>query len=193
MTCDIEQTDPEPLPIRDRLRSAGTTLTVASASYDIWCRYMNHETRDLDAMNVFPTFFRYDQEAHFRTMIVSLYTLYDTHRGTLTINSLIHELEPDAAKPVRRRYGAVHDAVRKVRRLRHEAIAHRNAALSYDAAFKAAQLTPNDLARLIQDSHELLVLIADALGEPQPVLSPFLAGDNGETARLLSTIKRRAI
>src|ERR1700733_13224706 len=83
------------LPLPSRFRSAVIALVVASASYDIWWIYKGKSTRDLEAMNNFPTFFRYDEEAHFRNMIVGLYTLYDTHPRTITIKSLIHELEQE--------------------------------------------------------------------------------------------------
>jgi hypothetical protein len=175
--------DALPLPVR--FRSAVISLTVASASYDIWWLYKNQDTRDLDAMNNFPTFFLYDEEAHFRNIIVSLHTLYDTHPRTITIKSLIHELEPGAAKSIWRKYNAVHDTAKKVSHVRHNGIAHRNADESYADTLKKAKLRPNDLKKLISDSLDLLTMIADAIGVRKPVMPPLT--DN--TARLIKLIK----
>ncbi len=47
-------------------------------------------------------------------MIVGLYTLYDAHPGTITIKSLIHELDEQQAKPIWRKYKTAHAAVKKV-------------------------------------------------------------------------------
>ena len=136
-------------------------------------------------MNSFPTFFLYDEEAHFRNMIVGLYALYDTHPETLTIKSLIHELYPQTAKPIWRRYNAVQHAVQKVSHLRHNAFAHRAAGKDYRELFKEAGLRPDDLKALITGSLGLLGTIADAIGA-EPVLLPSLTV---ETVQLLNRIK----
>lgn len=162
------------LPLSSRFNSAVITLTVASASYDIWWFYKGKSTRDLDAMNNFPTFFLYDEEAHFRNMIVGLYTLYDDYPGTITIKSLIHEMERDTAKPIWRKYKAVHNTVKKISHLRHNVIAHRNAVESYEDVFRKAGLRPDDLKKLISDSLTLLTMIADAISAQRPTISPFL-------------------
>lgn len=175
-----------PLPLRARLRSAGITLIVASASYDIWWTYAGEGTRDLDAMNIFPEFFWYDQEAHFRNAIVGLYTLYDSYEGTLTIKSLIHGLDPEAQKPIWRKYRAVHEAAKKVTYLRHNVFAHRLASKSYDEVFKQAGLKPDHLKKLIADSLVLLTMIADAIGAERPMVSEFVSS---ETTSLLKLIK----
>ena len=122
-------------PLTGRLRSAQITLIVASASHDIWWTYAAKGTRDLEAMNSFPSFFLYDEEAHFRNMIVGLYTLYDSYAETLTIKSLIRELDPQTAKPIWQRYNAVQDAVKKVTYLRHNAFAHRVAGKDYRGGY----------------------------------------------------------
>ena len=176
------------LSITSRFRSAVITLTVASASYDVWWMYMNKETRDLQAMNCLPTFFLYDCEAHFRTMIVGLYTLYDTCPGTITIKSLIHELDASQAKPIWKKYRAVHAAVKKVTFLRHNVIAHRNAEESYDQLFAKAEIKPDHLKNLISDSCALLGMVASALNLELPVLSPLVTE---ETRQLLQTFNPR--
>lgn len=183
---------PEPLPLPERIKSAEITLIVASASFDIWWTYANRDTRDLEAMNVLPTFFRYDQEAHFRNVVVSLHTLFDDYdrSPTLTIKSLIHALDVESAKPVWRVYRRVHDRVAKIRVLRHNVFAHRNAGMSYKDVFEEASLQPNDLKSLLDDTVTMLTMIADAAGAPTPTMSPFLTE---ETTKLLAKVKRRAI
>jgi hypothetical protein len=178
------------LPLRSRFRSAVITLIVASASYDIWWIYKGESTRDLEAMNNFPTFFRYDEEAHFRNMIVSLYSLYDKQPRTITIKSLIHELDREAAKPIWRKYRTVHDAVKKITHLRHNVIAHGNADESYADIFKNAGLKPDDLKSLITDSLALLTMIADAIGVERPMVSPFLTDEAGFLMKRIQVVSR---
>lgn len=177
----------EALPFDARLRSASITLIVAAASYDIWWTYWGTATRDLDAMNELPTFFRYDEEAHFRNIIISLYALYDSHKGTLTIKSLVHQLDELTATPIWREYRRVQQAVQKVAYLRHNVIAHRNPNQSYDALFKEAGLRPDDLKRLIDDSLALLSSIAKARDLPEPVLTPFAGSDAAKLLKLLKS------
>ena len=168
---------PPPLALKSQLRSAGLTLTNAQISYEIWWFYIDENTRDLDVMNLFPTFFGYDQEAHFRNMIVSLHTLYDTQQGTITIKSLLHKVPDPGAKPIWRKYKSIRVTVNKVKHLRHNAIAHRNASKTYSDVFKSAAITPNDLKILISDTFELLTMIADAIGADKPRLSSHATED----------------
>ncbi len=176
-----------PLALKSRLRSAGLTLTTASVSYDIWWFYISQDTRDLDAMNVFPTFFGYDQEAHFRNLIISLHTLYDTQKGTNTVKSLLHEVAEPDAKPIWRKYKGIHDAVNKVEYLRHNATAHRNGGETYSDVFKSAAIRPDDVKKLIADTFEILTMIADAIGGDRPRLSPHATDD---VAGLLAMVRK---
>lgn len=177
---------PDPLPLAARLRSAEITLIIACASYEIWWFYKSQDTRDLDAMDEFPAFFLYDEEANFRSMIVSLYSLFDDHRDTLSIKSLIHEIDPYLAKPIWKKYGDLKGSAASVRCLRHNVIAHRNAAKSYDQVFIEANLRPDDLKALIYGTLDVLTLIANVLGTPEPSLSPFVRSD---VAGLISRIR----
>ena len=178
---------PEPLPLASRFRSAVITLTVAKAAYDVWWTYIGKGTRDLEAMNEFPTFFTYDQEANFRAMIVSVHTLFDDTPGTLTVKSLIHALPHDAAKPIWRKYHPLKTTARKVGILRHNWIAHRNAAKPDKTIFAEAGLRPDDMGALIEGTHEVLHLIAPHIGASEPTLSPFV---RDETLGLFSRSKR---
>jgi len=182
-----KRTLPEPLPLASRFQSAVITLTVAKAAYDVWWTYIGQGTRDLQAMNEFPTFFCYDQEANFRAMIVSVHTLFDDTAGTLTVKSLIHALPLEAAKPIWRKYRSLKTAARKVAILRHNWIAHRNAAKSDKTIFAEAELKPDDMGLLIEGTREVLDLIAQHIGAPEPTLSPFV---RDETLELLKRIKR---
>lgn len=165
---------PESLPLAERFRSATITLTVAKASYDVWWSYIGESTRDLEVMNEFPTFFRYDTESNFRAMIVSVHTLFDDTLGTLTVKSLIQALPPDVAKPIWRKYAPLKARARKVAFLRHNWIAHRNAAKSDKVIFAEAGLKPDDIGALIEGTREVLELIASQIGAPAPILSPFV-------------------
>lgn len=177
----------EPLSLASRFRSAVITLTVAKAAYDVWWTYIGLGTRDLEAMNEFPTFFRYNEEANFRAMIVSVHTLFDDTPGTLTVKSLIHALPSDIAKPIWRKYRPLKTAARKVDHLRHNWIAHRNAAKSDKTIFAEAGLTPDNVGELIDGTLAVLEMIAPHIGASQPMLSPFV---QGETQGLLKRIKR---
>lgn len=168
---------PEPLPLASRFHSACITLTVASAAHDIWWFYKSKDTRDLSAMNEFPAFFLYDEEANFRSMIVSLHSLFDEHPGTLTLRSLIHELDSSLAVPIWKRYAILGSAAKNVRFLRHNVIAHRNAAKSYNDLFSEVGLRQNEIKAMIDGTLEVLTLIANVIGAPEPTTSPFVTSD----------------
>ena len=181
-----KRTLPEPLSLSSRFHSACITLTVANASHDIWWFYKSEDTRDLDAMNEFPAFFLYDTEAHFRSMIVGLHSLFDEHPGTLSLKSLIHELDSSVAVPIWKRYAILGPAAKKVRSLRHNVIAHRNAAKSYDDLFREIELSQNEIKFMITGALEVLTLIANVIGAPEPTTSPFVISD---IAGLIDRIK----
>lgn len=186
-------TEAELIPIVARVQSAILTWVVARGCYDAWWHLIHKETRDLDSMNRFPAFFMITEEAHFRTMIVSLYTLFDTYRGqpVITLNSLIEELErtePAAARPIRRRWRSVRHEVRgKIERLRHEAIAHRTALLPNKHVFAEAALTPDQIKILLDDAFEILTLLAKAVDTVPPYA---WSGVTENTRDLLRAIKR---
>jgi len=68
-----------PLPLVERIRVAGFNVMIARASYDIWWLYKGAAARPLyiDGMQTYSEFFRFDEEAHFRAMIVGLCSLFD--------------------------------------------------------------------------------------------------------------------
>ena len=177
----------EPITQIERYKAALFSLQIAHSSFDVWWFYKNIETRDLEVMNHYPLFFVHDEEVQFRAIIVSLYSLYDSHPGTITLRSLIHEVENSSAGPIWKKYKSVHRNVRKIETLRHKAIAHRDGSLSIEAIFQEAAITSDVIKRLLEDTVMILSMTADALGIPRPLLSDSMT----EQVRSLFSLIRR--
>ncbi|MDE1896595.1 MAG: hypothetical protein KGH91_05945 [Rhodospirillales bacterium] len=173
-----------------RFRVAGNILILASASFDIWWFYECENTRDLPALNEFPTFFRYDSEAHFRNMIVSLCTLYDKARGSIKIETLLEEVQikaPTKVNLIMNTYVSAQPRAKKIKKLRDNLFAHRNKQRSVNQIYREAQLTGDDCKILISDTLAWLNMIADALEISSVALSPFVTS---EAAQIMRRIKR---
>lgn len=122
--------------------------------------YKGPETRPkiVDTLNDFSEFFRFDEHAHFVSMIVHCGVIWD--KGNISLPTVAScALDP-------RRHSA--DAELKsaidvlkwnadgLLKIRHEAIAHRSKQFDYDEAFRRAQLTPDQIRDLLEDSLHLV-------------------------------------
>jgi hypothetical protein len=145
-----------------------TTLTVARASFDIWMEVASAETRSahFDIMNEYPDFFRFDEEAHFRAALLNLHILHDRSSGTITLARLAKAapISKCDADQVTGLIDPLNGIVKKVCVLRNCLYAHRSAAFKYNDAFKAANLTRNEIQRLLEESENVFNLLAKKTG-----------------------------
>jgi hypothetical protein len=180
------------LPLVERIRIAGFNLMVARTSHDIWWLYAGNDTRRLfiEGMQPYSEFFRYDQAAHQRAMIVGLYTLFDGRRDTITLESLIDDAnaagyDVDALTP---KLAALSIRVAKIKVLRHKLFAHRDHSLAYNEVFKAAEIRPSDLRMIFDESLEIVNGLAALTGAPWTYWNDNVAN---HTTELLYYIQRQ--
>ena len=119
--------------------------------YDIWWLYKGSNTRPkiIDAMNDFSEFYRFDEHAHFVSLIIHCVVLWDKGAGNVSILSLARKvLDPKrngADKELYEKVTQLEKSAKGIITLRHEAIAHRSAVFDYDEAFRRARISPNSI------------------------------------------------
>jgi hypothetical protein len=136
-----------------RIDRAGHLIVLARRFYDVWWLYVGVDTRAaiLDSMNRFPEFFRFDEHAHFVSLVTHLASLFERRSDTINFESLVDEAEVNNLMPAnfiaeaRAALDSVAHIRPKVAILRSNTFAHRSASLSYEDAFRKAAFTPNQL------------------------------------------------
>jgi hypothetical protein len=149
---------PRPFPIGERLERAGQLVVRSRIFYDIWFFFESAEARPviIEVMRRFNEFFRFDPHAHFVAFVVHTAALFEKRRDTINLPSLLKEMKTanlisaqDAAE-VDALLAQAKDVASKVTILRSNLFAHRSATLSYDDAFKKANVTANQLRELTE-------------------------------------------
>src|SRR5579862_8455039 len=140
------------------------TVTVAGLNYEIWWNYKNDQMRPkyVEVMNRYHLFFSTSIHAHFVALLIALYRLYERRPDTYNIPSLLKrlKLESDFPATILHDLDLIHGEARKlwvkVNILRNKVFGHRSMMVSIDEAFKEAEVTPNELKRLVELTGELL-------------------------------------
>jgi AbiU2 len=146
---------PTPLPLDERLERAGQLVVRARIFYDLWFTFEDAKTRPatLDVTERFGFFFAFDPHAHFVAFVVHIAALFERRYGTINLQVLAKEakeasLSPAQAAEIDALLDEAVPLVSKVTLLRSNLFAHRSASLSYDAAFKKANVTADQLRDL---------------------------------------------
>lgn len=150
------------------VRSAVTTLSIVSASYQVWWLYASSDTRPkyLETMDRYSEFYRFDEEAHFRSIVIGLHTLFDGRGDTATIAKILKcsSLEKKSEIKIRKRLADLQPITSKIKTLRDKLFAHRDHQLGYSEVYKRAAITPNELRTVMSASIEIINEIAKRLG-----------------------------
>jgi len=168
-----------PLPFDERIELAGHLTVLARRFYDVWWYYEGADTRPsiLDAMNLFPEFFRFDTHAQFVSLVTHLAALYENRNGTINFETLITEAEnaslvsESALDEAKATLSSVSALRPKVAILRSNLFSHRSASLSYEAAFAKAEITPFQLRDLTVVGLKIANTLLAARGLPEPFFS----------------------
>jgi AbiU2 len=144
------------LPIDDRIERAAQLVLRARIFFDIWFYFESRDTRPaiLDTMQEYSEFFRFAPYAHLIAFVVSIAAVFDKRRGTISLPHLVNEmkrgglLSTEAQIEVDKLFTQAEPLSSKVAILRHNAFAHRSAAISYDDIFKMAAVTPFEMREL---------------------------------------------
>lgn len=145
----------KPLPLNERLDTAAQLVKRARIFYDIWWFYEGADTRPkiIDTLRLYSEFFRFDSHAHFVAMVLHLAGLFEPRNGTINFAALIREAKADgvakeAIDSAEAALQSVKELPPKVAILRSNLFAHRSASLSYDEAFRKADMKPDQLRDL---------------------------------------------
>lgn len=179
-----------PLSLADRLAAAGTSLVIARASFDIWWLYAGRSTRSnfLSAINEYSDFFRFDEEAHFRLAIISVFTLFDGRGDTVTLTALADECTEAGydTDSIRKRIKTLCPVLKKIKILRHKLFAHRDNRLTYEQVYESAGITPHELESLLDECLSIINALAEFCGSQPLSFNEYVASD---TKALLDKIQ----
>ncbi|MCZ7652664.1 MAG: hypothetical protein M5U13_16435 [Thermoanaerobaculia bacterium] len=148
----------------DRLDELQGNLELVESMWGVWSELNAAacEAPKRAALDGFGSFFLSTMEACLLATCVGLWRLYDKRPDVLAIPTLAGEAlaEPLAATStppdVSDLTGMAAPLVKKVKHLRHKLFAHRDRRLSSTQVFIRAQLTPDDVCKLITLSRDIL-------------------------------------
>lgn len=171
-----------------------STVTSASLNFDIWWGLKNkNRAAFAQTMNTYPLFFATSIHAHFVALIIALYKLFETRSDTSNFGNLIKQataskpIQPDTLKKIQATQSDAKRLWKKVCILRHEVFAHANADKSPDEIFQNANITPNELGKLVSLSKYLINTITYELTE---TTHAFNLSATDETVSLLKTLEQ---
>lgn len=150
--------------IQRNVKELQHALTVAGLNYEIWWVYKEKESRKrfIDTLNTYPLFFQTSLHAHFVAMIVSLYRLYETGKGTINMHQLIKLLKNQASIP-NQEIERIESEIKQIKPLwvkvcvlRNKMFGHRSNALDHNGVWKESNVAPNQFKKLIDESKRIL-------------------------------------
>lgn len=144
------------LPLNDRLDRIGQHIVRARLFLDLWFYFEEQGSRRqiIEIMQEYSEFFRFTPHAYLVTYVIYMAGVFDKSKGTISLASLIREvkaevhLKPHDAATIDALMVEAKPIADKVTILRHKAIAHRSAHISYNEVFKLAAVKPNQLRDL---------------------------------------------
>jgi hypothetical protein len=156
----------DPIQLIDQLKQVKDRITAADINYRIWRIYTEPTDRAkyLKVLQKYNAFFHASLQAHFAVAIITLYSLYETRADGISIPILVRYVsEPK----LRAELDTLVDEAnliwrRKITTLRNEHYAHLSD-VDVMEIFSRAKLTPNEMARLIEISKQLLNKMSYAL------------------------------
>jgi hypothetical protein len=164
------------MPFSERVAIAVQLAIQARIFFDLWWLYEG-PTREgnLENLNVYPEFFRFDSHAHFVSYIVHIAALFESRSNTINVPLLVDEAEHNGiykgtVNKLRKQLSSSDDLIKKAIILRSNLFAHRSPALTYAEIFRLAEVNADQLRSLADLSFSVLGTIADDLG----VQSPFV-------------------
>jgi len=165
----------------------------ARCFFDFWWVYEGAPTRskNLDAMNQYSEFFRFDTHAQQVAYTIYLCQLFESKPKTLNISSVLREakargLAQSNIASVEQLLKEAEPIARKLVIIRSNLFAHRSLSLDYKTAFDKAAITPNEIRRLCDIALEAVNSLSVALGQDQCEFSELPTED---LSRLLKDIR----
>jgi hypothetical protein len=145
----------KPLSLDNRLNVTAQLVIRSRIFYDIWWFFSSMDMRPkiVKTLNRYPEFFRFDIHAHFVSMVIHLAGLFETRKDTINFNALINEVATSGASDVtvtaaQALMKEIEEIPSKVAILCSNLFGHRSISLSYEEAFRKAELNPDQLLAL---------------------------------------------
>lgn len=159
------------LSFPDQLMATYITLNVASASLDIFWIYAGKANRKHlpdHVLDSYQKFIVFDREAHLRTAVIALMTLFDHTGKTITLDRMIKNSGIDAGK-AKKLLVLIKDLsprIKKLGALRHLLYAHRNHAAVHNNVFAEVKLSRNDIEIVLKAAIRIVNALARETSSP---------------------------
>jgi len=145
------------LPFDQKLAVVEDLVRRARVFLDLWWLLAGDEShkRVAPARDRYWEFFRFDQNAHFVAFTMYICQLFEKDPRSLHLSGLLDEAEEagvtaDAVAKARHAVESAAPLVSKIVKIRSNTIAHRSGKISYDDAFKRAEMTYPEMRRLTE-------------------------------------------
>jgi hypothetical protein len=146
----------QPLPLNQRLDRIGQHIVRARLFLDLWFYFEEQDSRRkiIDTMEEYNEFFRFTPHAYLVAYVIYMAGVFDKTTDTISFPHLVPEMKREGqlkdqdAKDVDALLVEAKPVVSKILILRHKALAHRSAHISYDDVFKMAAVRPDQLRDL---------------------------------------------
>lgn len=182
-------------PLPESILEVADVIALASDSFDVWWDLQDACNRDgyESILEEYQHFFQATIRAHLVTLIVCSYTLYDKNKGTQTIRNLLDRLQRETlstavTSELQQKIDELQDIWLKIKLVRHNVFAHRSETYQAESAFRAANLTPDEIRGFILQSRQIVATIADEAGMPaifEQEISP-----TPHTQEMMRTLRR---
>lgn len=166
------------LSLEERVTAVCRVASRAKRHFEVWRVYTSPESRQRlwDALDVYVDFVNLDEDAHRTLAILNVTSLFETKDHTLHLRNLIQEVKtlgasPDVVCEAEAALVVLDGAVKKVRIIRHSALAHRSAGLAYDDVFRLANITVDELGELVESAEAIANALAKAAGVAPPIMA----------------------
>ncbi len=173
----------------ERISELRQILLDAQHSFQIWWACSNREDRQRykGALNKHSVFFAATLDAHFTVTMISLAKLYEKKPKTVNIDQALSS-RPGLCKVLSQQLTEAKLIGHKVCILRNNLYAHTDYKLDYGAAFLKADLTPDEIRKLVELSKQIVNAISYA--HDKTCFAFDLDNFTHETYRLLDSLSR---
>lgn len=144
----------------------------ARASYQIWSALRKQESFDqyeeILTGDDYKAFFNTSSSTHFKLIFISLGKIFDSDSRTSSIETLKKALEKadrvDLVTHIEEKLGNRKQIRERIKKIRHQSIAHNQGNLSKEEIYKTNSITPDELCCFIDETCEVINYLASVFG-----------------------------
>ncbi len=124
----------------------------------IYWIYKNKDDRAkyVDTLNRYLGFFAFSIQAHFIAIVVILYAIYEDRRDTVNVGRLYEGASAELKASLETDYNRAKAIWKKIAILRNNHVGHVSDRLDIDAVFKLANITYDEIKKLIEITKKLV-------------------------------------